>query len=640
MSAPIFKILLSCICIFSLLFSPSLIFSDEKKLAEIITSENEKLISALEYKTTDCKTRFLVFETGWDSNCLMKMLRYEFNISKSDIEDEILLQYIDKNKNDIVCLLEQIDFGNNINSFVNRQTNKLTGYQDLISLLAKDNCHYCDLLKTLSEILEILDGGIVWSYFKEAFSAIDTISQGIAVYNFARKVLILDEQRCVLTVYFEERQNNKSPANAYTYLTNSYCQNALELITNLEIPKDRLPSWLEFSYICYRLVGYTDSEYIRNTIGNAIVKLISDKIITNNPPTVSDFDVTPRSITLGDTFTISYRADDFDADLKQVELWRKKTYLFGLIEDPWELIDLKSCSGNEQVYISGEFSDTPSTTGNYTYGIHAVDSKSNVALEPSPISVIVRPNIVLSSTTSMGSTSTIAINSTTSSSSNTTTAIFTTTVTEPLSITNISPSSATKGTTVTFTLTGTGFQSGFTAQIINELGIAYDISSREFVSSTQVRVTVYLGSGPTSTQYIKIINPDGQNAQIGFTALGNVTTSTSSTTTSSIVTTTTSSSSTSTTVKQQPVISSISPSSRAYPAGTFDLTIYGSNFDYAVDMIYTPSGPYMGSGVIKSRSATQLVVTEAMADTGPGTYSVRVKNSDGQLSNSVSLVIK
>jgi len=368
-----------------------------------------------------------------------------------------------------------------------------------------------------------------------------------------------------------------------------------------------------------------------------------------------------------------------------------------------------------------------------------------------------------------------ALSNLTSSSSTTTTAIVTTTAAVPLSITNISPSTATKGTTVTFTLTGTGFQNGFTAQIINELGTAYDIAQREFISSTQVRVTVYLGSGPTSTQYIKIINPNGQNAQINFTALGNVTTSTSSTTTtapsqtlpdlsisanvgssytagqtgvqipvtvtrtgvnltngtyvlarlywsansiwdsgdtqlwesngstpdfpisylntygsktvtatlsipagapggsyiiavvdptsyhsesnennnsssytvtvyspttSSIFTTTTASSSTSTTVKPAPVISSISPASRSYPAGAFDLTIYGSNFDNAVDMVYTPSGQYMGSAaVIRSRSATQLVAAEDMGNTAPGTYTVRVKNSDGQLSNSVNLVI-
>jgi hypothetical protein len=87
-----------------------------------------------------------------------------------------------------------------------------------------------------------------------------------------------------------------------------------------------------------------------------------------------------------------------------------------------------------------------------------------------------------------------------------------------------------------------------------------------------------------------------------------------------------------------PVISYISPSSAA--ASSFDLTIYGSNFDSgAVDQIYTPTGAFMGQGVIKSRTGTQIVVTENMTGTGTGNYTVKVKNSTGQLSNGVTLTI-
>ena len=95
------------------------------------------------------------------------------------------------------------------------------------------------------------------------------------------------------------------------------------------------------------------------------------------------------------------------------------------------------------------------------------------------------------------------------------------TSTPTLRIDSISPNTVTKGTTVTFTLTGAGFQSGFTAKIINELNQEWDIAQREFLSSTQVRVTVFIGAGTTTaTQYIKIINPDNQSAQIAFTAQG------------------------------------------------------------------------------------------------------------------------
>ena len=72
---------------------------------------------------------------------------------------------------------------------------------------------------------------------------------------------------------------------------------------------------------------------------------------------------------------------------------------------------------------------------------------------------------------------------------------------------------------MTFTLTGTGFQSGFTATLINELNQSFPASSVQFISSTSVKATVFLGAGPTSTQTIKITNPYGQSAQINFTAL-------------------------------------------------------------------------------------------------------------------------
>lgn len=70
-------------------------------------------------------------------------------------------------------------------------------------------------------------------------------------------------------------------------------------------------------------------------------------------------------------------------------------------------------------------------------------------------------------------------------------------------------------------MTGTGFQSGFTARLINELGQQFPASPTQFISSTTVTVTVSIGAGPTSaTQSIQITNPDAQTATINFQALG------------------------------------------------------------------------------------------------------------------------
>lgn len=93
-----------------------------------------------------------------------------------------------------------------------------------------------------------------------------------------------------------------------------------------------------------------------------------------------------------------------------------------------------------------------------------------------------------------------------------------------------------------------------------------------------------------------------------------------------------------------PVITSISPKSIA--GSTFDLTITGTDFDStstrAYDQIYRPDGTTLvGQGVIKSQSATQIVVTESMAGAPPFVepYIVKVKNPDGQLSNGAELTL-
>ncbi|MBW2664338.1 MAG: IPT/TIG domain-containing protein [Deltaproteobacteria bacterium] len=89
-----------------------------------------------------------------------------------------------------------------------------------------------------------------------------------------------------------------------------------------------------------------------------------------------------------------------------------------------------------------------------------------------------------------------------------------------------------------------------------------------------------------------------------------------------------------------PHITSISPTKIG--AGTFDLTINGSNFDNdgAVDKIFWKAEDrFVGQGTILSRSSTRLVVREFMEGTSPGTYVVKVENPDGQISNGIDLEI-
>ncbi len=88
-----------------------------------------------------------------------------------------------------------------------------------------------------------------------------------------------------------------------------------------------------------------------------------------------------------------------------------------------------------------------------------------------------------------------------------------------------------------------------------------------------------------------------------------------------------------------PAISSTSPTNAV--AGTFDLTINGSNFDSgAIDQVYwKATGAFVGNGTILSRFANQILVREFMTGATAGTYQVRVRNGNGQLSNAVDLTI-
>ena len=88
-----------------------------------------------------------------------------------------------------------------------------------------------------------------------------------------------------------------------------------------------------------------------------------------------------------------------------------------------------------------------------------------------------------------------------------------------------------------------------------------------------------------------------------------------------------------------PKISSITPTQTT--AGTFTLTITGSNFDSgAVDQIYWKADShFVGQGTVQSRTSSKIVVKQLMTGTTPGAYIVKVKNSNGQISNGVTLTI-
>lgn len=86
-----------------------------------------------------------------------------------------------------------------------------------------------------------------------------------------------------------------------------------------------------------------------------------------------------------------------------------------------------------------------------------------------------------------------------------------------------------------------------------------------------------------------------------------------------------------------PAITSVSP--RSYASGSSGTSIIrGSNFSSNVTVSW--NGPQTGSGSYTSSNGTSIsfAVSSALTST-PGTYSIVVKNSDGQVSNTTELIV-
>jgi murein DD-endopeptidase MepM/ murein hydrolase activator NlpD len=161
------------------------------------------------------------------------------------------------------------------------------------------------------------------------------------------------------------------------------------------------------------------------------------------------------------------------------------------------------------------------------------------------------------------------------------------------------------------TISGSNFDGGAIDQIYfgnNFVGNGTIISR----SSTQIVVQESMSTATLGTYTVKVKNSDGQLSN----GMPLVLTQTQST---------------------APSITQITPASVA--PSVFDLTINGNNFDGgAIDQIFFGSS-FVGNGAILSRSSTQIRVRESMSTAGLGTYTVKIKNSDGRLSNGVGLTL-
>lgn len=123
-------------------------------------------------------------------------------------------------------------------------------------------------------------------------------------------------------------------------------------------------------------------------------------------PTVNSLSVTPSSVTLGSSFTISYSVSDTGGSgLNRVELWRAN----GSGGSPVGWVEVKRTLASGNSY-SGSFSDTPSSGGTYWYGIHVVDNTGNWTPESSPVKVTVTASTLYVSLVASPSSGTAPLN--------------------------------------------------------------------------------------------------------------------------------------------------------------------------------------------------------------------------------------
>src|SRR5207302_8497335 len=171
-------------------------------------------------------------------------------------------------------------------------------------------------------------------------------------------------------------------------------------------------------------------------------------------------------------------------------------------------------------------------------------------------------------------------------------------------IAGISPTSVSPST-FDLTINGTNFDGNAIDQIYFGSSFVGNGQILSRTGSTQIVVREFMSTATLGTYTVKVRNSDGQLSNGKPLTLAQTQT-------------------------PAPTLNAINPSSTA--PSTFDLTINGINFDNgAIDQIYFGSS-LVGNGQILSRTNGQIVVRESMSTATPGVYTVKVKNSDGQLS--------
>lgn len=259
-------------------FSTHALATDRKKVVALQSS-----VAGAPPQTTsaaDCLSWFSQITGGVDK-CLLDDLRDPsyFGVSPSDASDQQLLAYTKANEQAVATLLLQVDYGRDLQRFVTYQMLTLpTGNETAFLQALGGGGNIVQILGQVANTLNALNQTAASAADSESLSALQQILFGIQVYERFAQVLISSNQRQFLLLYFQDRMEGMSEGQAWSQLYSEFDGVLLQIGQAQGLSSDQLSNWFESSFVAYRLVGYSDSDSVRQAEGKAIALIAIGRI--------------------------------------------------------------------------------------------------------------------------------------------------------------------------------------------------------------------------------------------------------------------------------------------------------------------------------------------------------------------------
>jgi hypothetical protein len=213
--------------------------------------------------------------------CLLGKLSDQayFGIDPAQVSEQQMLSYINKNRQAVVTLLLQVDFGRDLKRFLGDQDQILVTQNEVAFLKNLQTAQ--NLVGILGQVADVLNASrqtAAWTAASESLDALGQILFGIQVYQRFADVLISSDLRQLLSLYFENRLNSQSarrmtPEAAWKDVWSVHGFGLLSIGQAKGMSTDQLSKWFENAFVAFRLDGYSDSSPVRYAQGQAIARL-------------------------------------------------------------------------------------------------------------------------------------------------------------------------------------------------------------------------------------------------------------------------------------------------------------------------------------------------------------------------------